>query len=83
TGDDLETTRKAGKKYRCIRSAEAQRVESEQAHSWPFDCSPQGRRQGEMGLLAVGGALMIAFVLALSLQWLLLAAILRQVTRSR
>jgi|GEM_PF-3785614 hypothetical protein len=36
-----------------------------------------------MGLLAVGGALMIAFVLALSLQWLLLAAILRQVTRSR
>lgn len=35
-----------------------------------------------MEWLAVGAALMIAFALALSLQWGLLAAILRRITRS-
>lgn len=36
-----------------------------------------------MELLAVGGVLMVTFLLALSLQWFLLAAILRRVSRPR
>jgi hypothetical protein len=41
-----------------------------------------GWKERRMEWLAVGAALMIAFALALSLQWGLLAAILRRMTRS-